>query len=103
VDGIEQTLAADQYRLTGWDNRELIPAYGVTWPAVRGDADCVTVRWVAGYGDEGEDVPTKIKQWMLIRLGTLFEHREEVIVGASVEPTPFIDNLLDKYRVASYL
>jgi len=102
ADGVEQTLASDQYKLTGWDNRELIPAYNVTWPAVRGDADCVTIRWVAGYGDDGADVPKKIKQWMLNRIGTLFEHREQIIVAASVEKTPFIDNLLDKFRVCEY-
>jgi len=101
VDGATQTLAADQYRLTGWDNSEIIPAYGVTWPTPRGDADCVTVTWVAGYGDDVEDVPAPIRQWILVRLATLFEHREEVVAGTIVSPIKALDSLLSPYKVIS--
>lgn len=101
--GVQQTLPANMYQLTGWDNRAIIAAHGVTWPSVRGDVDCVEVRWVAGYGDAFDDVPMPIRQWMLIRIGTLYEHREEIITGTIVSNTPFIDRLLDRYRVEGYL
>jgi len=101
ADGATQTLAEDQYRLTGWDSSEIIPAYGVTWPTPRGDVDCVTVTWVAGYGDDVDDVPPPIRQWLLVRLATLFEHREEVITGTIVARIPTIDSLLSPYKVLS--
>lgn len=101
ADGVEQTLAADQYQLSGWDDSEIIPAYGVTWPAVRGGAGCVSVRWVAGYGDNAEDIPAPIRQWILMRVATLYEHREEVVVGVPVARLPVFDGLLAPYRVFS--
>lgn len=101
--GVQQTLPANMYQLTGWDNRVIIAAHGATWPSVRGDADCVEVRWVAGYGAAFDDVPMPIRQWMLIRIGTLYEHREEIITGTMVSNTPFVDRLLDRYRVEGYL
>lgn len=99
--GATQTLAANQYRLSGWDQREIIPAYGVTWPTVRGDDDCITVQWVAGYGDNADDVPRPLRQWMLMRIGTLYAHREEFITGSIISRMEFVDRLLDPYRVPS--
>ena len=42
-------------------------------------------------------VPAAIKQWMLLQLGHLYEHRESAS-DFQVYATPFIDGLLDPYR-----
>jgi uncharacterized phiE125 gp8 family phage protein len=45
-------------------------------------------------------VPEGIRSWMLLRVGTLMENREEVSIGARmtmVEPS-FVDHLLDDFR-----
>lgn len=99
LDGNPQTLPADQYRLSGWDSNNLLPAYAVNWPSSRGDIDSVTVRWVVGYGDDGGDVPMPIRQWMLIRIGTLYIHREEVVTGSIVTPVKTLESLLHPYQV----
>jgi len=47
-----------------------------------------------------EPVPEGIRNWILIRTGSLFENREEVAIlnRGKVEELPFIDGLLDPYR-----
>ena len=47
------------------------------------------------------DIPAGIKQWMLVYLGTLYEHREGVVAGTIVTPIPrgFVDGLLDPWRM----
>ena len=44
-------------------------------------------------------VPEGLKAWMKLRLGTLDTARQDVIAGVSVNPLPFVDRLLDPYRL----
>lgn len=73
-----------------------------TYPAISWMVNAVRVTFTAGYTD-AEAVPKSIKQWMLIRIATLFEHREEIVVGVSVTPIQnnYNDYLISKYRVIS--
>ena len=61
----------------------------------------VTVTFDAGYG-AASAVPEGIKSWIKLRVGSLYAHREEVAVVSRgrVELLPFIDGLLDPYKVA---
>ena len=63
TDGVEQTLAADQYSLDDYNKYSawVLPAYGVDWPSSRDVANTVRVRYVVGYGDDGDSVPADIK------------------------------------------
>ena len=47
-------------------------------------------------------VPEGIRNWILIRVGSLYENREEVAIlnRGKVEELPFIDGLLDPYRIS---
>ena len=59
------------------------------------------VRFIAGYGAAAA-VPQCIKNWMLIRIKTLWENREQIVVGTNgmVEiPPAFVNSLLDSERV----
>jgi len=73
-----------------------------TYPALSWMVNAVRVTFTAGYADAAA-VPKSIKQWMLIRIATLFEHREEIVVGVSVTPIQnnYNDYLISKYRVIS--
>ncbi|WP_298218904.1 phage head-tail connector protein [Halothiobacillus sp.] len=47
-------------------------------------------------------VPEGITSWMKLRVGTLYQHREEYFTSeksGKVLPLPFVDRLLDPYRV----
>lgn len=72
----------------------------VSYPSIASIVDPIRVTFTAGYADAAS-VPKPIKQWMLIRIATLFEHREEVVVGVSVSPivNEYNDFLISKYRV----
>ena len=49
----------------------------------------------------GQIWPVSFKSWIKIRVGSLYAHREElsVINRGRVDPLPFIDGLLDSYKV----
>lgn len=61
------------------------PVYGVTWPSVRPQWNAVQVRFTAGYGLSGAPVPALLKQAMLLDLGSMFAHREQVIIDPASE------------------
>lgn len=47
------------------------------------------------------EVPEGILSWMLVRIGTLYENREEVAIlsRGKIDPLPYVDGLLDPYMV----
>jgi uncharacterized phiE125 gp8 family phage protein len=49
-------------------------------------------------------VPRGITAWMKIRLGTLYENREEVAIlnRGKLEPLPYVDRLLDQYKIIEF-
>lgn len=57
------------------------PAYGLYWPVTRDQFNAVTVRFMAGYGSRPSDCPARLKMAMLEDLGSLYEHREDMVIG----------------------
>lgn len=101
VSGAEQTLSAPNYTLDNYQEPAwLLPAFNTAWPATQGNANAVRVRYTAGYGAAAADVPEGIKRWMLLRIGSLYAMREEVVPGRALQPQ-FVDRLLDPYRIWS--
>lgn len=102
IDGVSQTLATDQYLVDAASKPARIePSYGNAWPSTREQANAVTVRFVAGYG-AASAVPGCIKQWMALRIKTLYDNRQQLTTGGGgmIEiPPAFIDSLLDSERV----
>jgi len=102
TDGTEQTLLNTTYQVdTDSQPGRIIPAYGQIWPSTREQLNAVRIRYVAGYG-LADAVPAAIKQWILIKVATLYEQREAVNVGNIVNTIPFVDGLLDEYRVVTF-
>lgn len=113
--GVTQTLAADQYvvdapgvvtvnadptyRVIGGRGRRgrITPAYGLIWPCTRCQMNAVTIRFLAGYGT-ASDVPPRLKMGMLLDLGTLFENREDQVVGQGFAVSPFPNGAEAVYR-----
>lgn len=102
MDGSTQTMPPSAYvaDLSGCPAR-ITPVFGQIWPIPLPQIGAVQVNYQAGYGPAATDVPEGIRQWMLLRLTTLYNNREEVAVlpRGKVEPLPFVDGLLDPYRV----
>lgn len=102
MDGTEATMPATDWvaDLSGGLAR-LTPKFGKIWPIPLPQIGAVKVNYTAGYGSSATDVPEGIRQWILLRLNTLYENREEVAIlqRGKVDPLPFVDGLLDPYRV----
>jgi len=102
--GIQLTLASTEYIVdTVSEPARLTPAYGKSWPNTQTQINAVEVTFTCGYGS-AETVPAGIKSWLLVRIGSLYEHREEValLTRGSVAPLPFVDSLLDPFLTRSF-
>jgi uncharacterized phiE125 gp8 family phage protein len=102
MNGTLQTLPATDYVLdTACEPARLTPAFGKSWPPTLPQIGAITVTFDAGYG-LASAVPEGIKTWIKLRLGSLYGHREEVSVltRGRIDPLPFVDGLLDGYRVS---
>lgn len=116
-DGVEQTLSSTLYRVVINNQNPhqpsfVLPAYGEVWPSVLDDVAVVNITYVCGYGtvlnlqsiNETINLPSAIKQWMLINIANLYENPETVIVGnanklAAVDISSIADSLISNFRV----
>lgn len=99
-DGALQTMPeADYVVSTHPEANHVITVYGGSWPAYRRQPEAVSVEYVAGYGDEPADVPQDIRLWLLLYAGALYENREAYHPGQALNPVPFVNGLLDPYKI----
>lgn len=70
-----------------------------TAPQVRTRPDAVRVTYTAGYADG--DIPAPIISWMLLVIGTLYEHRATMAAGVQTYSIPdnFMQMLIQPYMV----
>lgn len=103
-DGVEQTLAADQYTVNAAViPARITPAYNLSWPSTREQMQAVKIRFVAGYGSAA-DVPACIKDWMLFKINTMWNTRTQFTISTGRAaltqiPDTYIDSILDSERV----
>ena len=89
IAGVEQTLSSAKYTVhkSGIEG-EIALAYNEVWPSVRCQRNAVTVRFVAGYSSDAEDIPDHCKQALRLVLGHYYENREDTIVGTAMNHIP---------------
>ena len=96
-DGAEQTMDSGGYYLDdAQDPHWLLPAYGTDWPTTREEANAVRVTYQAGF----ETCPAEIRSWILLKVGSLYQHRESDS-DRPAQASSFVDGLLDRWRVYS--
>lgn len=101
INGVEQTLSTSAYSVNprtfvGYVRRN---PTGSGWPSTYDRDDAVTIRFVAGYG-EPDDVPSPIKQSLLLRVAELYVNRGEEGMPPRSRAQ---DALLYRYRVQEWL
>lgn len=75
-------------------------AESVDWPSVKDQMEAFTITWVAGYGDDPENVPYAIRQAALLIIGHLYENRQDVQVTVPVFEMPMASRwLLNAFRL----
>ncbi|QIM48985.1 hypothetical protein G9Q38_07215 [Pusillimonas sp. DMV24BSW_D] len=98
VAGNVQVLDSADYEVDTYSEpAKIVRPYGTFWPATKCQPNAVMIRYEAGYAN-ATDVPSQIKSWMLLRIGSLYSNREDVNVGNIVTDFKFADRLLDAYR-----
>ena len=102
MNGSSLTMPAADYVVdTAYEPARITPVFGKTWPSTLPQIGAVSVTFDAGYGS-ASSVPEGIKSWIKLRVGSLYAHREEmsILMRGRIDPLPFVDGLLDPYRVA---
>jgi uncharacterized phiE125 gp8 family phage protein len=103
--GVSQTMPPGDYVATlASAPARITPRFGKIWPIPIPQMGAVSVSFTTGYGSSGSAVPEGIKQWILIRLDTYYNHRGSVAVlrTGKIEALPHIDTLLDPYKMVRY-
>lgn len=99
MDGDLQTVDAALYSVVETEPAEIVRNRGASWPDMDSSRpDAVSIEFTAGYGAPG-DVPDAIKQWVLYQVSQIHDLRQPVVVGTIVQPTPFIRDMLEGYRI----
>lgn len=108
-DGVEQTLATTEYTVDTTSQPGWVVPVTTGWPTSTFEGiNSVRIRFVAGYlnadspNDLTANIPSSIKAAILLQLGRLYENREDVVVGTTVNRLPIgtTEYLLRPYRVA---
>lgn len=104
LNGVLQTMPITDYVVDiSAEPARITPVFGKIWPIPVPQIDSVQVNFTCGYGVAAA-VPEGIKSWIKMRIASLYEHREEValIQRGKIEPLPFVDGLLDPFRVMAF-
>jgi uncharacterized phiE125 gp8 family phage protein len=82
----------------------IYPSYDNEWPDPKEIPNAVRVTYYSGYSTPA-NVPEAIKHWVKLRVGSMYENRESLMVGTgnfiSELPHSYVDGLLDEFVVQS--
>ncbi len=95
--GVLQTLDQSAYIVDAYSEpAPVFRAYGESWPSTYPEANAVQIRFVAGYG-AASDVPSEIKQAILLKIADLYENRGDEQSGKRMEEA--VESLLWPERI----
>lgn len=103
--GVAQTIVAPalpEWAIdTSGEIPRIAPGFGYTWPNALPQIGAVQVNYTAGYGPLATDVPAVVRNWILVRVNTMFENGEEIAVlqRGSVTALAHVDRLLDPVAI----
>jgi uncharacterized phiE125 gp8 family phage protein len=72
----------------------IYPQWARSWPATRGDENSVTVRYSAGYGDDGQSAPPVVKHLILLLTAHFYDTRQPAVTGAPQSVPQTFETLL---------
>ena len=80
----------------------IYPQWARSWPATRGDENSVTVRYSAGYGDDGQSAPPIVKHLILLLVAHWFDTRQPAVTGAPQSVPQTFETLLAAASMGVY-
>lgn len=95
-DGTTQTVSSSDYLVdTTSEPGVITPAYGLTWPSVRGQRNAVTVTFIGGY-TAPDLVPATTRMGIAQLVAHRLENREPVVTGTIATKIPLhVETLLN--------
>ncbi len=106
--GNTTTVSSTRYSVDSYSEPAVVyPSYDNDWPDdVRDERNAVRITYYSGYANAAA-VPQPIKQWVMLRVGAMYEHRESLMAGnfanQTVElPRNYVDGLLDEFVVMEH-
>jgi len=95
ADGVYQILDISKYYL--YENNGIGKISYEDLPTYKVHAKAIKITFISGY----VSVPESLKQYMKVKIATLYENREEFVIGVSIAEfgNKFIENLLTPYIV----
>ena len=101
--GVLQTMLSTDYIADfACEPARITPVFGKIWPIPLPQIGAVQITFDAGYGATADTVPAGIKSWIKLRVDSLYNHRgETAVVKGRLEPLPYVDCLLDPYRMVT--
>ena len=69
--GATQELDSSDYQIVQGRRPYIVPAFDKSWPVARCQPDAVQIEFVAGYGDEPNDVPEPIRSAIALTVSNL--------------------------------
>jgi uncharacterized phiE125 gp8 family phage protein len=91
----------DRFTLMSGPPSRLIPAYGEVWPTPIDHVDVIRVTFAAWSWPDAAAVPAGVKQWIIARVGELFEQRE-LSGPVQLYAHPFLNGLLAPHALPDY-
>ena len=94
-DGVYQTLSTDDYYL--YFEHGAAKLHFESIPSYKSDKRAIKITFKAGY----TTVPSSIVSYLKVLVSTIYENREQYIVGVSIETmaNPAIHKMLNMYKV----
>lgn len=98
INGEYQTIDSTSYYL--FNEYEVGKIIFNTLPIVtiKNHKQAIKITFKSGYGSK---FPADLRQWLKVRVSTLYEYREEIVIGTIVAKTNHVDSVLQRYRIRS--
>jgi len=114
INDAEQTVTSTDYEVdTVSEPGKVRPVKGKSWPAIGSGFNPVRITYRAGYHAPGSPIdltdnsylPGQLRTWMQARIQTLYDNREQLVVGVTVQELPrsYVDGLLDSLILGTRL
>jgi uncharacterized phiE125 gp8 family phage protein len=98
---VEQPVAVTVYQLkTDSDPARIILKYNQDWPTdslSENDPFPVKIEFIAGYGDDSEDIPEIIRLGIMMEVGDYYLQRENISLGQAIIQNEFSRRVFDNF------
>ena len=98
LDSSNNYVALDSSSYFLYEDLEIGTIVFKTIPGIRVEKKAVKITFKSGYGSK---FPADLRQWLKVRVSTLYEYREEIVIGTIVAKTNHVDSVLQRYRIRS--